>query len=108
MRAEAPPIQGQAEKAWALQPGGEKAPRESYRGLPLPEGGLQESRGGTFIKAHNNSMRGNGLKLEEGRFRLDIRKKLFTVKMVRHWNRLPSGAVNTLPWRCSRPCWVGL
>jgi len=41
-------------------------------------------------------MRGNGFKLEEGRFRLDIGKKLFTVRMVRHWNRLPSKTVHAL------------
>jgi len=35
----------------------------------------------------------NGCKLKEGRLRSDIRKKFFTMGVVKHWSRLPREAV---------------
>ena len=47
-RAEVPYLWGQAERAGSVQPGEVKVLGGPYSGLPLSEGGLQESWGGTF------------------------------------------------------------
>jgi len=47
-----------------------------------------------FSRACCNWTRGILFKLKQGRFRLDIRKKFFTVRMVKHWHRLPRGVVD--------------
>lgn len=44
---------------------------------------------GLLAQAISDSTRENGLKLCQRWFRLDIRKCLFTERVMKHWNRQP-------------------
>jgi len=80
-------------------------PIEAFQYL---KGAYRKDGDNLFSKACCYRTRSNGFKLGEGRFRLDIRKKFFTIRMVKHWNGLPREVVETPSWKHSRPGWTRL
>ena len=60
-----------------------------------------------FLLVCSNGTKDNEHGLEHGKFYTNMRKKLLTVLVTGHWNRLPTDVLwRLLLWRYSKPTWV--
>ena len=52
------------------------------------KGAYKQEQERLFTRVYSDRTGGNGLKLRQGKFRLDIRRKFFIPSVVTHWDRL--------------------
>jgi len=62
--------------------------------MPLLTGAYKNTGEELFTRACSDRTKNNGFKLKHSRFRSTTNEKFFTLRIVRHWNRLPREVVD--------------